>query len=117
MKVTAILAIGLFWVVSAVFGQNSHGTGNYPVLSPPKALCEFDRTHAVVMRVKSSAPSLDFSSSLEKPIYFPVGTLVSVSRREQSWSCVTGSIHTPNGHSTRTGWMQSSQLDTVPRSK
>src|ERR1700739_293892 len=110
MKVSASIFLALLCVVSTSVGQSNSRAGNDAVAPLPKAQCSFDRTNAVVMRVKEPAP-LDFSASLEKPIRFPVGTVVSVSHRERSWSCVTGSFQTPNGWSTRTGWMQSSQLE------
>jgi hypothetical protein len=113
MKVSASIFFGLFCAVSTSLGQNNSGTGVDSVPPLPRTLCRFERTHANVMRVKEVAPP-DFSASFEKAIRFPVNTVVSVSRREQSWSCVTGSIQTPNGWSTQTGWMQSSQLEELP---
>ena len=112
MKVNAGIFLGLLCAVSASMGQSNSRAGNDVVLPLPKTQCRYDPAYSVVMRVKESAP-LDFSASLEKPIRFPVGTLVSVSRRERSWSCVTGSIQTSTGRSTRTGWMQSSQLEEI----
>jgi hypothetical protein len=108
MEVSASILIALFCAVSTSVGQNNSRAGNDAVEPLPTAQCSFDRTKAVVMRVKKPAP-LDFSASLEKPIR--LGTVVSVSHRERSWSCVTGSIQTPNGWSTWTGWMQRSQLE------
>jgi len=113
MKVGAGIFFGLWSAVSTSLEQSNSGTGADSVPPLPKTLCRFERTHAVVMRVKEGA-SWDLSVSLEKPIHFPANTVVSVSRRERSWSCVTGSIQTSNGSSTQTGWMQSSQLEELP---
>lgn len=113
MKVGAGIFFGLCCAVSTSLGQSKSGTGADSVPPLPKTLCRFERTHAVVMRVKEGAP-WDFSASLEKPIHFPANTVVSVSRRERSWSCVTGSIQTHNGWTTQIGWMQSSQLEELP---
>jgi hypothetical protein len=106
-------AIILLSAVSVVSGQEI-GEREHP-RSLPTDYCNYDRTHAIIMRVKES--HLDLSLSSMDKVHFPVGTIVSVNRRQQSWSCVTGSVQTPEGWKARTGWMESSYLEPIPRSK
>jgi hypothetical protein len=113
MNVKANLLLLLGYIASAAYSQSTGGVGNDGSVSPPKSGCGFDRTHAIVMRVKEYRP-WKLPNPLEKTIQFRVGTVVSVSRREQSWSCVTGSIETLGVWTTRAGWMRSSQLEALP---
>ena len=94
MKASVFIFFGFLCAVSASMGQNNARADNVGITPLPNTQCKFDRANAVVMRVKESAP-VNISASLDKPVHFPEGTFVSVSRRERSWACVTGSIQTP----------------------
>jgi hypothetical protein len=113
MNVRANLLLLFVFIASAAYSQSIGVAGNDASVSPPKSECRYDRTLVIVMRVKEYRP-WEFSSPLEKTVQFSVGTVVGVSRNEQSWSCVTGSIETRGGWTTRTGWIESSQLEALP---
>jgi hypothetical protein len=87
-----------------------------PKLEPevPRTACRYDRL-SIVQRVKAAPsieiPRFDLSSLFAHRVFFRTGTLVGVSRREGSWSCVTG------GSPSRTGWLRSSQLEAVDQSE
>ena|SRR5271165_254449 len=113
MKIGSAFVIMLLSAVSVVSGQGVQESE--PPRSLPTHVCRYDRAHAIVMRVRESP--LDLSLSAMDKVHFPVGTVVSVNKRQQSWSCVTGSIQTPEGWKARTGWMESSYLEPIPRSR
>jgi len=116
MKIRSTFAIVLFSAVSVVSGQDPHGLENRPPRSQPWNVCRLDKARGTLMLVKESPLNLDLSLSLDEDIHFPVGTVVIVNKRQQSWSCVTGSIQMPEGWKSRTGWMESSFLEPIPRS-
>lgn len=69
MKVGAGIFFGLCCAVSTSLGQSKSGTGADSVPPLPKTLCRFERTHAVVMRVKEGAP-WDFQLLLKSRFIF-----------------------------------------------
>lgn len=84
----------------------------------PKSPCRNDG-HSFTARV-ARAPSIeeltrfDLSGLFGHRAYFRTGTLVSVSRREGQWSCVTGPFVASSGSSfLRTGWMQTTLLESI----
>jgi hypothetical protein len=81
-------------------------------LALPNSDCRFDRVRVMLRQVQAIAP-IDLSAALMKPVRFPIGTVVSVSKQEESWSCVTGSVQKSNGWVTRTGWLQTSLLGSL----
>lgn len=113
MSIRANLLLLFVSIASAAYGQSIGVTDSDASVPPPKSACIYDRTHVIVMKVKEYRP-WKFRNPLQKTIQLPVSTVVSVSRSEQSWSCVTGSIETRGGWTTRTGWMPSSQLEARP---
>ena len=113
MKIGSAFAVVLLSAVSSVSGAGVHPLESDPARSIPTDLCKFDRVHARLMQVEESP--LDLSQSSIDKVHFPAGTVVSVNKRQQSWSCVTGSVQTPQGWKSRTGWMESSYLEPIPR--
>lgn len=110
MNIRASLLLIFVCIGSATYCQSIGVADNHVSVPPIKRGCVFDRTRAIFMKVKEHRP-WEFPNFLENTVQFPVGTVVTVSRSEQSWSCVTGPVKTPSGWTTRTGWMKSSRLE------
>lgn len=78
----------------------------------PGSDCRYDRVRVILRQVQTISP-IDLSAALMKPVRFPIGTIVSVSKQEESWSCVTGPVRKSNRWVTRTGWLQTSLLGSL----
>ncbi len=83
----------------------------------PKLPCHFDDSFGwdhLVIRTPPIEELMRFDDSFmtEHRVFFPTGTLVSVSRQEGPWSCVTGPFGGPSSGSQflRTGWMKTELL-------
>lgn len=86
----------------------------------PRSVCRYERLSAI-RQVKLDPPVEDLSdfflsSIVEHRVYFRPGTIVTVSRREGSWSCVTGPwLVASSGWPFRTGWMKTALLGQVEK--
>lgn len=81
---------------------------------PPKSICRYDRL-GPIRRVNAESSFEELSHFDDaRHVFFPAETMVTVSRQEGSWSCVTGSSdRTTSGSPVRTGWMPTSQIEPV----
>ncbi len=113
--VAAILlfAIAVPWAAAQDLG--SKRTMEPPV---PKATCRYSRL-AAWRQVKADPPiedlmRFDLSSPTEHRVFFPIGTIVTVSRREGAWSCVMGPFReATSGSPFLIGWMRTDLLGPV----
>jgi hypothetical protein len=84
----------------------------------PKSLCRSERLSAV-RQVKADPPIeelMRFDQSLitEHRVFFRKGSIVTVSRYDGYWACVTGPFERPtSGSPFRTGWMKTALLGPV----
>ena len=80
-----------------------------------KSPCKYDRSHAVLRRIKQPAiHQFDMNYPAKAPdlsYTFPSGTIVSVSQQQDGWSCVYGSKFTSSGWKTFSGWVPTTQLE------
>jgi hypothetical protein len=85
----------------------------------PDKPCQYERL-SVLRRVKEPGKfQMAFRFPPKSPdltYTFPAGTIVSVSRQHDGWSCVYGSRYTefesaPNGWEGVSGWIPTSQLE------
>jgi hypothetical protein len=72
----------------------------------------------VLSRVKAHAiqelTQFDLAAFQERRVFFRAGTIVSVSRRDGPWSCVTEPMDVPtSGSPFYTGWMKTALLEPV----
>jgi hypothetical protein len=132
--------LSIFYGVAAVLFVSAKGGGNgmrqilvllafSSILSGafaqppiPNKPCKYERL-SVLRRVKEPAKyqlDLTFPPELSDLTYtFPVGTIVSVGKQQESWSCVygskyTGSMSTQDGWERFSGWIPTSQLEKSP---
>ena len=101
----------------AVIATNATWTKETPnKQGAPKLACHsndsLDWDHMVVRTPPiEELMRFDDSSINERRVFFPTGTLVSVSRQEGPWSCVTGPFgEATSGSPFRTGWMKTDLL-------
>jgi hypothetical protein len=97
------LAVIFLFAIAALPAPAQRGS-NLLESPVPKGPCRYTRLSGI-RQVKES-PSIeeltrfDISVLTAHWVFFPVGTEVSVNRREGPWSCVSG------GWPFRTGWME-----------
>jgi hypothetical protein len=115
MRAVASILLCTISLIPAFAQQNSPNQVSEPL---PKTRCQFERTEAVLRKVKPSPVDdllrFDQAALREQRVFFRAGTLVSVSRRVGLWSCVTGPMDIPtSGSPFRTGWMKTDLLEPV----
>lgn len=110
----ALAAIFLFVITFSPSGAQQSVSKQTPEPPVPKRPCRYQRI-AVLRRVKADPPiedlvHFDLSVLTDRRIFFPVGTVVSVSRQEGGWSCATGPMGPSSGWPFRTGWTRTDLL-------
>ena len=104
----------LTYILSILFfGIMFPASGAQPTI--PNKLCQYDRIHAVLRRVKKPTNyQLDMTyhpQSSDLRYTFSPGTVVSVSSQQDGWACVYGSKFTSSGWKGFSGWIPVTQLE------
>ena len=83
----------------------------------PGDACRYDRTRASLRQLRGPA-SFSLGENLNQDrvslgFHVELGTLLSVSREERGWSCVTGTVYVSGKAEPRSWWLESSRLQRI----